>query len=84
MIFGRNVVEKVISRNVLNFPPHLTSASALSGETQKLKSHFFTQVLCYCIERLQTVFIHHTTVAKEEELEMWANAQRDGRPAEYR
>jgi len=21
---------------------------------------------------------------KEEELEMWANAQRDGRPAEYR
>jgi len=23
-------------------------------------------------------------VAKEEKLEMWANAQRDGRPAEYR
>ena len=28
--------------------------------------------------------VHHTTVAKEEKLEMWANAQRDGRPAEYR
>ena len=29
-------------------------------------------------------FIHNTIVEKEEELEMWANAQPDGRPAEYR
>jgi len=32
-IFGINVAEKVGNQNVLYFPPHLTSASALPGET---------------------------------------------------
>ena len=32
-IFSTNVAEKVGSQNVLIFPPHLTSAIALPGET---------------------------------------------------
>jgi len=32
-IFGTNVAEKVSNQNVLYFPPHLTTASALPGET---------------------------------------------------
>jgi len=32
-IFGTNVAKKVGNQNVLVFPPHLTSASALPGET---------------------------------------------------
>jgi len=33
-IFGTNVAEKVGNQNVLFFPPHPTSASALPGETR--------------------------------------------------
>jgi len=33
IIFGTNVTEKVGNHNVLYFPPHLTSASALPRET---------------------------------------------------
>jgi len=32
-IFGTNVAEKVVNQNELFFPPHLTDASALPGET---------------------------------------------------
>ena len=32
-IFGTNVAKKVGNQNVLYFPPHLASASALPGET---------------------------------------------------
>jgi len=34
IIFGRNVAKKVSSESVLYFPSHLTSASALPGETE--------------------------------------------------
>ena len=32
-VFGKNVAEKVDNQNVLYFPPHLTNASAVTGET---------------------------------------------------
>jgi len=33
IIFGTSVTEKVGNQNVITFPPHLTYASALPGET---------------------------------------------------
>ena len=33
IILGRNITENVRSQSLLYFPPHLTSASALPGET---------------------------------------------------
>jgi len=30
------------------------------------------------------LYSHHFNYQKHKKLEMWANAQRDGRPAEYR
>jgi len=32
IIFGRNISEKVSNQKMLIFPPHIASASALSGE----------------------------------------------------
>ena len=39
---GRNVANKVSSQTVLYFPPHLTSASALSGETRQHEDRIFS------------------------------------------
>jgi len=41
VIFGTDVTEKVGNQNVLYFPPHLTNASALPGETGNPKIAFF-------------------------------------------
>ena len=42
IIFGTNVAKKASSQMVLYFPPHLTSAAALPGETESRKLHLFT------------------------------------------
>jgi len=55
------------------FPPRLTSASALPGETGNPEiSSFHLNAACFNQKTRNTL------------LEMWANAQPDGRPAEYR
>jgi len=57
------------------FPPHLTSASTLPGETENPEiASFHLNAACFFTKKHETQF----------QLEMWANAQRDGRPAEYR
>ena len=45
---------------------------------------FQSYLLCYCVNFFQVVAVCPTTLTNKYELEMWANAQRDGRPAEYR
>jgi len=37
-----------------------------------------------CLPLVGKVACYYTTTQSHEQLEMWANAQRDGRPAEYR
>jgi len=45
-IFGEHVAKKVSNQMVLYFSPHLTSASALPGETENRKiTHLFTLTL---------------------------------------
>ena len=47
-IFGTNVAEKVGNQNILYFPPHLTSASALPGETGNSEiASFHLNVACF-------------------------------------
>ena len=59
----------------LILPPHLTSASALPEETGNPEiASFHLNVACFFTKK-------HETQLK---LEMWANAQRDCRHAEYR
>jgi len=55
IIFDKYVIEKVSNQKYLTFPPHLTSVSTLPGECRSTKSHPFTQMLYYCIARLQPV-----------------------------
>jgi len=40
-IFGNNVAEKVSNQNTSIFPPHLTNASALPGETGNPEIAYF-------------------------------------------
>jgi len=42
IIIGKNVNEKVSNQNVFIVPPHLTSACALPGETQKHRNRIFS------------------------------------------
>ena len=55
IIFNRIASQKVNDQKYFVFPPHLTSASAVPGETQKHNIASFTQMLLYCIARLQPV-----------------------------
>jgi len=41
-IFGKNVAENVSNQKYFIFPPHLTNASALPGETETRKLCLFT------------------------------------------
>jgi len=45
IIFRRNVARKVIIEWYFIFPPHLTSASALPGETESQKLRVFTSMI---------------------------------------
>ena len=51
-IFGINVAEKVANQNLLYFPPHLTSASALPGETGNPEiASFHLNAACFFIKK---------------------------------
>jgi len=54
-IFGTNVAEEVCNQNVLYFPPHLTSASALPGETGNPEISFFhLNAACFFTKKHET------------------------------
>jgi len=68
-VFGTNVTEKVGNQNVLCF--RALPASALPEETGNPEiASVYINAVCF--------FSEHTPKT------MWANAQGDGRPAEYR
>ena len=46
IIFGRLVTEKVSDETMLYFPPHLTSASVLPGETTKPGNYIYSLKCC--------------------------------------
>jgi len=48
-IFGTNVAAKAGNQNILIFPPHLTSASALPGETGNPEIASFLGLNAACI-----------------------------------
>jgi len=48
IIFDRIATQKVNDQKYFVFPPHLASASAVPGKTQKHKIASFTQMLLYC------------------------------------
>jgi len=57
------------------FPHHVTNSSVLPGETGNPEIvTFYLNAACFLPKKTQNIV----------KLEMWANAQRDGRPAEYR
>jgi len=56
IFFGRNAVPiKYAIKRRFTTPPQTTCASALPGKTGNTKRAFFTQVLYYCIARIQPV-----------------------------
>jgi len=71
-IFGRNITDKVRNQRTLYCATSNNVCFCTTWQMGNTKIAFFTQVqvLFHCVARIQ--------------LEMWANAQRDGRPAEYR
>ena len=53
--FGTNVAEKVGNQNVLIFPPHLTSASALPEETGNPEiASFHLNAACFFTKKHET------------------------------
>ena len=55
-IFGTNVAEKVSNKIYFSFPPHLTSASALPGETGNPKiASFHLNAACFFTQKHETV-----------------------------
>ena len=54
-IFGINVAKKVGNQNVFIFPPHLTSASALPGDTGKPEiASFHLNASCFFTKKHET------------------------------
>jgi len=64
-IFGTNVAEKVGNQTVLYFPPHLTSASALPGETENLEiASFHLNAACFFIKNTKHSLKYHLVRAE--------------------
>ena len=56
-IFGTNAAEKVGNQNLLYFPPNLTSASALPGETGNPEiACFHLNATCFFTKKHETQF----------------------------
>jgi len=51
--FWQNVTDKVSNQKTLFNATPITCASALAGKTQKHENRIFTQILYYCIARIQ-------------------------------
>jgi len=60
-IFGTSVAEKVSNqKRYFIFPPHLTSASALPGETGNPEiASFLLKVACFFTKKHETQFFGH-------------------------
>jgi len=66
IIFGRLVTEKVSDETMLYFPPHLTSASVLPGETTKPGNYIYSLKCCvFILVNKHTKHIKYQKVAAE-------------------
>jgi len=72
------------SRHVLDRPMAWTGCQSTHHITNWPHGQLVIQPTCYTVNSTRHNSSHNQNLAKNRKLKMWANAQRDGCPAEYR